>query len=190
MPGRDQPEHVLFGILQMHVSQAVEKVRGHCTGVNTGASARALESLDTALIGNLPTRLFPHSPARSSPECSPHITLLVSPRSRDHGIPPFLSCRIFGAQDPTRLTMVQLHGIGGGHWFWRHQTYTIAGRRLVAVDLTGYRASPRPAPCRAHEHVPALLQVPLAAAPQKGDLERDQLLHEVRTRWRGFRRCW
>src|SRR5262245_48456616 len=70
-----------------------------------------------------------------------------------------LSYTIFGAQEPAAPTMFLLHGMGGGHWVWHHQTQAIAGWRLVAVDLAGHGASPPPTPRRAHEHVPALLRL-------------------------------
>ena len=54
-----------------------------------------------------------------------------------------LSYTISGAQEPAAPTMFLLHGMGGGHWVWRHQTQAIAGWRLVAVDLAGHGASPR-----------------------------------------------
>jgi 3-oxoadipate enol-lactonase len=66
---------------------------------------------------------------------------------------------IFGSQEPASPTMFLLHGMGGGHWVWCHQTNAIAGWRLVAVDLAGHGASPPPTPRRAHEHVPALLRL-------------------------------
>jgi pimeloyl-ACP methyl ester carboxylesterase len=70
-----------------------------------------------------------------------------------------LSYTISGAQEPAAPTMFLLHGMGGGHWVWRHQTQAITGWRLVAVDLDGHGASPQPTPRRAHEHVPALLRL-------------------------------
>jgi len=78
-----------------------------------------------------------------------------------------LSYMIFGTQEPAAPTLFLLHGMGGGHWVWRHQTHAIAGWRLVAVDLAGHGASPPPTPRRAHEHVPALLRLAEAlAAPR------------------------
>src|SRR5215467_11945627 len=77
-----------------------------------------------------------------------------------------LSYRIFGTQEPAAPTLFLLHGMGGGHWVWRHQTQAIAGWRLVAVDLAGHGASPPPTLRRAHEHVPALLRLAeVLAAP-------------------------
>jgi pimeloyl-ACP methyl ester carboxylesterase len=75
-----------------------------------------------------------------------------------------LSYTIFGAQEPTAPTLFLLHGMGGGHWVWSHQTQVIAGWRLIAVDLAGHGASPPPTPRRAHEHVPSLLRLAEALA--------------------------
>lgn len=70
-----------------------------------------------------------------------------------------LNYKIFGSQDPASPTMFLLHGMGGGHWVWRHQTNAISGWRLIAVDLAGHGASAAPAPRRAHEHVPSLIRL-------------------------------
>ena len=70
-----------------------------------------------------------------------------------------LSYKTFGLQDPAAPTLFLLHGMGGGHWVWRHQTDAIAGWRLIAVDLAGHGASASPAPRRAHEHVPSLVRL-------------------------------
>ena len=70
-----------------------------------------------------------------------------------------LSYQIFGTQDLGSPTMFLLHGMGGGHWVWRHQTNAITGWRLVAVDLAGHGASSPPVPRRAHEHVPSLIRL-------------------------------
>src|SRR3989304_5210325 len=65
----------------------------------------------------------------------------------------------FGLQDPAAPTLFLLHGMGGGHWVWRHQTNALARWRLIAVDLAGHGRSAAPAPRRVHEHVPSLLHL-------------------------------
>lgn len=65
----------------------------------------------------------------------------------------------FGLQDPAAPTLFLLHGMGGGHWVWRHQTNALARWRMIAVDLAGHGRSAAPAPRRVHEHVPSLLHL-------------------------------
>ncbi|MBI2959859.1 MAG: alpha/beta fold hydrolase [Betaproteobacteria bacterium] len=68
-----------------------------------------------------------------------------------------LHYKSFGLQDAAAPTLVFVHGMGGGHWVWRHQTSVLAKWRLIAVDLAGHGASAPPVPRRVHEHVPSLL---------------------------------
>lgn len=71
----------------------------------------------------------------------------------------FLHYESFGSKDPAAPTLFLLHGMGGGHWVWRHQTNALARCRLIAVDLAGHGHSAPPVPRRVHEHVPALLRL-------------------------------
>lgn len=73
----------------------------------------------------------------------------------------------FGLQDPAAPTLFLVHGMGGGHWVWRHQTSAFTKWRLIAVDLAGHGASAPPTPRRVHEHVPALLRLADALAVKR-----------------------